>query len=175
MVWKQTPTHPPGKIAKCNAESEIWVRWGWSFERSAQPHIVAHPFPTATSGSKFSNFLSRICVVQVKLQVLLFYLGMISALWRETVKTSQRVHFPKGKSQYFRQPQDWVILASRTFYTDYWASFKLQTMYLVYIKQQHQIHADQLWIQTLNNLGHFIWASLSHSYHIGKVGVIKRV
>ena len=69
---------------------------------------------SATATSKYNKyiqvrififFFKEICVVHLQLQVPLFYPRIMSALWRETFTTSQRVHFPKGKCQNFHQPQ----------------------------------------------------------------------
>ena len=71
-------------------------------ENSSHSHIQILQLHSAQN---FCFYLRGICVVHAQLQVLLFYLRIMSALWRETFTTSQRVHFPKGKYQNFRQPQ----------------------------------------------------------------------
>ena len=94
--------HSPKLVLKMSTQGEqLHANNSRNFSHS---HIH---YPTTIFSLEFCIFFRGMCVVQVQLQVLLFYLGMISTLWRETITISKRVHFPKGKSQSFHQPHHW--------------------------------------------------------------------
>ena len=100
-----------------------------SRENSSHSHIQILQLH---SGQSFCFYCRGICVVHVQLQALLFYPRIMSALWRETFTTSQRVHFPKGKCQ--------ILISHSTEISAFWppghviiqimASFELQTKYM---------------------------------------------
>ena len=64
----------------------------------AQPHSLHSQILQPLSAGKFHVSFKSISVLHLRLlQVLLFYSGILSILWRETVTTSQRDVFPKSR------------------------------------------------------------------------------
>jgi len=110
-------------------------------ENSSHSHIQILQLHSAQN---FCFYLRGIFVVHAQLQVL-FYPRIMSASWRETFTTSQRVHFPNGQCQNFRQPPlISVILASGACYCiDYRSDLSLNPYICSNIKQQYHIYAEQ--------------------------------